>query len=104
MGVISLVTSFVTTNKFGFLILRGIGGICGALSESGTSRTALTVLTFAAVPSSYHLAVHMYPEPEEQKKKLALLGISGAIGNVLGLYVSRLASVLWLTVEGSWLA
>jgi hypothetical protein len=33
LGIISLVTSFVTSSKFGFLILRGIGGICGAMSE-----------------------------------------------------------------------
>jgi hypothetical protein len=32
LGIISLVNSFVTSNKYGFLILRGIGGICGALT------------------------------------------------------------------------
>ena len=33
LGVFSLVTSFVTSSKYGFLILRGIGGVCGAMSE-----------------------------------------------------------------------
>lgn len=32
LGVLSLVTSFVTSNKYGFLILRGLGGIFGALT------------------------------------------------------------------------
>lgn len=32
-----------------------------------------------------HLTVHMFPESGEQQKKLALLSLSGAIGNVLGL-------------------
>ena len=59
----SLVTSFVTTNKYGFLILRGLGGVFGALT----------------IPSSYHLLVHMFPDPKEQAAKLALLGLSGAI-------------------------
>jgi MFS family permease len=68
LGVLSLITSFVTTNKFGFLILRGLGGIFGALT----------------IPSSYHLLVHMHPDPSEQAAKLALLGMAAALGNVLG--------------------
>ncbi|RSH87263.1 hypothetical protein EHS25_003172 [Saitozyma podzolica] len=74
LGIISLVTSFVTSNKFGFLILRGIGGICGAMT----------------IPSAFHLLVHMFPNPKEQQAKLALLGMSGAIGNVLGLVLAGL--------------
>ncbi|WWC70108.1 uncharacterized protein I206_104055 [Kwoniella pini CBS 10737] len=31
LGVVSLITSFVTSNKYGFLILRGLGGICGSM-------------------------------------------------------------------------
>jgi MFS family permease len=65
----SLITSFVTTNKYGFLILRGIAGCFGAMT----------------IPSSYHLLVHMFPEPKEQAAKLGLLGMAGALGNVLGL-------------------
>lgn len=66
LGIISLVTSFVTSDKFGFLILRGIGGICGSLT----------------IPSGYHLTVHLFPDPKEQQAKLALLGMAGAVGNV----------------------
>lgn len=36
-------------------------------------------------PRHSHLTVHMFPEADEQQKKLALLSLSGAIGNVLGL-------------------
>ncbi|ODO03412.1 efflux protein EncT [Cryptococcus wingfieldii CBS 7118] len=82
LGVLSLVTSFVTSNKYGFLILRGLGGIAGAMT----------------IPSSYHLTVHMFPDPAEQQAKLALLGMSGAVGNVLGLVlagVCMLASYKW---------
>lgn len=69
LGILSLVTSFVTSDKFGFLILRGLGGIAGAMT----------------IPSAYHLLVHMFPDPATQQAKLALLGLAGATGNVLGL-------------------
>lgn len=32
LGILSLVTSFVTSNKYGFLILRGLGGVAGSLT------------------------------------------------------------------------
>ncbi|KAK4687340.1 hypothetical protein P7C73_g2775, partial [Tremellales sp. Uapishka_1] len=82
LGIISLITSFVTSNKYGFLILRGLGGISGAMT----------------IPSAYHLLVAMFPNPEEQEKKLALLGMAGAIGNVLGLVLAgicMLANYRW---------
>ncbi|WVR05124.1 hypothetical protein IAU60_002136 [Kwoniella sp. DSM 27419] len=82
LGILSLVTSFVTSNKYGFLILRGLGGIAGSMT----------------IPSAYHLTVHMYPEPVEQQGKLALLGLAGAIGNVLGLVLAgicMLANYRW---------
>ncbi|ODO11534.1 hypothetical protein I350_00314 [Cryptococcus amylolentus CBS 6273] len=71
LGIFSLVVSFVTSNKYGFLILRGLAGIAGSMT----------------IPSSYHLTVHMFPDHKEQQAKLALLSLSGAIGNVLGLQV-----------------
>lgn len=69
LGIFSLVTSFVTSNKYGFLILRGLGGIAGALT----------------IPSSYHLMTHMFPDSKELQAKLALLGMAGGLGNCLGL-------------------
>ncbi|WVQ98675.1 hypothetical protein IAU59_005806 [Kwoniella sp. CBS 9459] len=82
LGILSLVTSFVTSNKYGFLILRGLGGIAGSMT----------------IPSAYHLTVHMFPEPKEQQAKLALLGLAGAVGNVLGLVLAgicMLANYRW---------
>nr|XP_019013488.1 efflux protein EncT [Kwoniella pini CBS 10737]OCF52269.1 efflux protein EncT [Kwoniella pini CBS 10737] len=82
LGILSLVTSFVTSSKYGFLILRGLGGIAGSMT----------------IPSAYHLTVHMFPEPAEQQGKLALLGMAGAIGNVLGLVLAgicMLANYRW---------
>ncbi|WVQ71582.1 hypothetical protein IAR50_001122 [Cryptococcus sp. DSM 104548] len=82
LGVLSLVVSFVTTNKYGFLILRGLAGIAGSMT----------------IPSSYHLTVQMFPNHEEQQAKLALLAMTGAIGNVLGLVLAgicMLASYKW---------
>ncbi|TYJ54109.1 hypothetical protein B9479_005205 [Cryptococcus floricola] len=82
LGVFSLVVSFVTSNKYGFLILRGLGGISGSLT----------------IPSAYHLCIHMFPEPKEQANKLALLGLAGGLGNVFGLVIAGLcmeASYKW---------
>lgn len=45
LGIFTLVTSFVTHSKYGFLILRGIGGVCGAMSESWICSTGLRRLT-----------------------------------------------------------
>ena len=74
LGILSLVTSFVTHSKYGFLVLRGIGGICGAMT----------------IPSSYHLLVHMFPDPKVQQGKLSLVGLSAVLGNVLGLVLAGL--------------
>ena len=35
LGIVSLVNSFDTSNKYGFLILRGIGGVCRAFTIPG---------------------------------------------------------------------
>lgn len=37
-----------------------------------------------------HLLVHMFPNPEIQQKKLALLGLAAMSGNVLGLVLAGL--------------
>lgn len=31
LGVLCLVTSFITNNKYGFFVIRGVSGLCGAL-------------------------------------------------------------------------
>ncbi|TYJ53179.1 hypothetical protein B9479_006207 [Cryptococcus floricola] len=82
LGVLSLITSFVTHSKYAFLVMRGLGGIAGAMTR----------------PSSYHLVVHMYPNLAEQAPKLAILSIAGGVGNVIGFIlagVCMLASYEW---------
>ncbi|TYJ53579.1 hypothetical protein B9479_005784 [Cryptococcus floricola] len=82
LGILSLVTSFVTSNKYGFLILRGLAGISGSLT----------------IPSAYHLVIHMYPETKEQASRLSLLGLAAGLGNVFGLVLAGLcmrASYKW---------
>ncbi|WVQ99577.1 hypothetical protein IAU59_006713 [Kwoniella sp. CBS 9459] len=84
LGIFSLIVSFVRSNKFGFLILRGLGGISGALSSDALRYS--------------HLLVHMFPNPAEQQKKLAMLSLAGGLGNVLGLVLAGLcmeASYQW---------
>ncbi|WVQ76083.1 hypothetical protein IAR50_005722 [Cryptococcus sp. DSM 104548] len=81
LGALSLVSSFVTSNIYGFLILRGLAGVAGSLCGS-----------------SLHLVIHMYPEPKEQASKLALLGLAAGLGNVFGLVLAGLcmeASYKW---------
>ncbi|WWC62078.1 uncharacterized protein I303_104668 [Kwoniella dejecticola CBS 10117] len=80
LGVLSLITSFVTSSKYGFLILRGLGGICGAMSMS--SPCPLT-----------HLIVHLFPVPEVRKAKLAIISLAGGMGNVLGLVLAGLCMI-----------
>lgn len=77
LGCITLGTSFSGESKYAFLVLRGIGGIFGA----------------GSIPSAIHLIVHMYPDPVQQQAKLALFGVSGALGNVLGLVIAGLFMV-----------
>lgn len=67
MGVFCLIMSFVT-NKYGFLILRALAGICGSFT----------------IPSAINLIVRLYREKEEQQVALSIFGLSGAIANMLG--------------------
>nr|XP_019046433.1 hypothetical protein I302_05182 [Kwoniella bestiolae CBS 10118]OCF25363.1 hypothetical protein I302_05182 [Kwoniella bestiolae CBS 10118] len=79
LGILSLITSFVTSNKYGFLVLRGLGGVCGAMNN---------VLTICS-----HLIVHLFPTPEIRKAKLAIISLAGGLGNVLGLVLAGLCMI-----------
>lgn len=82
LGVMSLVQSFVTHNKYAFLVVRAIAGLMGSMT----------------IPSGYHMTGHMFPHPLERRKKISLLGLAGGVGNVLGLVlagITMLASYVW---------
>ncbi|WOO83271.1 Drug resistance protein [Vanrija pseudolonga] len=71
LGVFYLIISFMT-NDYAFYVLRALSGL-------------LAVLT---VPSSINMIIQMYPEPEEQAKKLGLFGMSGALANTIALVLA----------------
>lgn len=95
IAVFYLIISFMT-DQYAFFVLRAISGL-------------LAVMT---IPSSINMIgefffirdnidndidapspVQMYPEPNEQAKKLALFGVAGALANTIAL-VSRALSSL----------
>lgn len=81
LGVFYLIISFMT-NQYAFFVLRAISAL-------------LAVLT---IPSSINMIVQMYPDPEEQAKKLTLYGMAGALANTLALILAGvflLASWRW---------
>ncbi|PPQ73134.1 hypothetical protein CVT26_014956 [Gymnopilus dilepis] len=73
MGVFALVAGFIRT-KIPLIVLRALMGAGGALT----------------IPSAQHLIVHMYPDPEEQAKAIAIFGGMGGIGIVIGLIIGAL--------------
>jgi MFS family permease len=81
LGVFYLIISFMT-DQYAFFILRAISAL-------------LAVLT---IPASINMIVQMYPDPEEQAKKLTLFGMAGALANTIALVLAGvflLASWRW---------
>ncbi|KAL0246983.1 hypothetical protein I308_104015 [Cryptococcus tetragattii IND107] len=81
IAVFYLIISFMT-DQYAFFVLRAISGL-------------LAVMT---IPSSINMIVQMYPEPNEQAKKLALFGVAGALANTIALVLAGvflLASWRW---------
>lgn len=81
LGIFYLIISFMP-DQISFFVLRAISGL-------------LAVLT---IPSAINMIVQMYPDPEEQAKKLALFGMAGALANTLALILAGvflLASWRW---------
>ncbi|PPQ76872.1 hypothetical protein CVT24_008637 [Panaeolus cyanescens] len=73
VAVFSLVAGFIR-NGVVLIILRAIMGIGAALT----------------IPSAQHILVHLYRDPTQQARAIALFGAMGALGNVLGLIISAL--------------
>ncbi|WVQ88920.1 hypothetical protein IAS59_002662 [Cryptococcus gattii] len=91
LGILSLATSFVTSNKYAFLILRGLGGIAGSMGECFLSSLRRYIYSnlWTLGPSSCSLKL---------AAKLAILGLAGGLGNVFGLVLAGLcmeASYHW---------
>ena len=91
MGVFALVAGFIRT-KIPLIVLRalmGAGRMCWFLTLfMGLMITAGGALT---IPSAQHLIVHMYPDPEEQAKAIAIFGGMGGIG--IGAFVHRVMNI-----------
>jgi MFS family permease len=71
ISITYLIISFMT-NEIAFYVLRSISAL-------------LAVLT---IPSAINMIVQMYPDPEEQAKKLGLFGMSGALANTIALVLA----------------
>lgn len=81
ISIFYLIISFLT-NDVAFYVLRAISAL-------------LAVLT---IPSAINMIVQMYPDSEEQGKKLALFGMAGALANTIALILAgvfMLASWRW---------
>ncbi|KAL7415785.1 putative efflux protein EncT [Mrakia frigida] len=82
LGAICLCTSF-WEEKHGFLVFRALAGIAGAMT----------------IPSAIRIIIETYRDPSEQARALNIFGLSGALGNVLGLVIAgvlMLASWRWI--------
>ncbi|KAF4609874.1 hypothetical protein D9613_010411 [Agrocybe pediades] len=73
MAVFALISGFIRS-EIPLIVLRALMGAGGALT----------------IPSAQHLIVHIFPEPEEQAKALAIFGGMGGIGIVIGLIIGAL--------------
>ena len=71
IAVFYLIISFMDS-QYAFFVLRAISAL-------------LAVLT---IPSSINMIIQMYPDPDEQAKKLALFGMAGALANTLALVLA----------------
>ncbi|XAO23884.1 hypothetical protein I312_102669 [Cryptococcus bacillisporus CA1280] len=91
LSILSLATSFMTSNKYALLIFRGLGGIAGSMGECFLSslRPVIYNNLWTLGPSSCSLKL---------AAKLAILGLAGGLGNVFGLVLAGLcmeASYHW---------
>ncbi|KAG8822326.1 hypothetical protein FRC17_009594 [Serendipita sp. 399] len=70
LGLTHLGGGFVR-QKIAMLVLRALGGIGGALT----------------IPSALSMIVQLFPNPAAQARAIALFGMAGAIGNILGVLI-----------------
>ncbi|PPQ76871.1 hypothetical protein CVT24_008636 [Panaeolus cyanescens] len=73
VAIFSLVSGFIRHGVI-LIVLRAIMGIGAALT----------------IPSAQHIIVHLFRDPTQQARAIALFGAMGALGNVLGLIIGAL--------------
>lgn len=81
LSIFYLIISFMT-NKYAYFVFRSVSAVFAVLT----------------IPSAINMLVQMFPDPEEQAKRLALFGMAGALANTIALIVAGvflLASWRW---------
>ncbi|WWD02252.1 hypothetical protein V865_000290 [Kwoniella europaea PYCC6329] len=73
IAIFNLIISFLN-DKYSFFILRAISALAAVLT----------------IPSSINMIVQMYPDSEEQTKKLSLFGVAGALSNTVAMILAGL--------------
>ncbi|EKM77931.1 hypothetical protein AGABI1DRAFT_42601 [Agaricus bisporus var. burnettii JB137-S8] len=79
LAIFSLASGFVR-KQIPLFILRALMGIGAAIN----------------VPSALYIIIHLFPDPTSQAKAVAMFGICGALGNVIGLVIGAFI-VNWAT-------
>ncbi|KII83762.1 hypothetical protein PLICRDRAFT_119051 [Plicaturopsis crispa FD-325 SS-3] len=73
LGAISLIAGFLE-NKIAIIVMRAMSGIAAAMT----------------IPSALALLVSVFPDHHEQARAISIFGGSGAVGNVLGLFLGAI--------------
>lgn len=80
------------TDQYAFFVLRAISGLLAVMTIPSSinmiGESFFVFVTTLTVTLNSPPPVQMYPEPNEQAKKLALFGVAGALANTIAL-VSR---------------
>ncbi|XP_006457433.1 hypothetical protein AGABI2DRAFT_229854 [Agaricus bisporus var. bisporus H97] len=89
-----------------YVFLTGAAAIAGFSLGAGFAKAQVPLFILRAfmgvgaaltVPSALYLIIHMFPDPAEQSKAVAMFGGCGALGNVIGLLIGAFI-VQW----GTW--
>ncbi|KNZ71653.1 hypothetical protein J132_07871 [Termitomyces sp. J132] len=82
-----------------YVFLSGAAAIAGFSLAAGFVRTQVPLIILRAlmgvgaaltVPSALYLIIHLFPNPAQQSKAVALFAASAALGNVIGLIIGAL--------------
>ncbi|EKM82252.1 hypothetical protein AGABI1DRAFT_126582 [Agaricus bisporus var. burnettii JB137-S8] len=88
-----------------YVFLTGVAFLSAFSLGTGFARDEVTLFILRAfmgvgaaltVPSALHLIIHLFPDPAQQSKAIAVFGGFGALGNVFGLLVGAFI-IQWTT-------